>query len=151
LKRARPALVAVFTVLASVAVLASAGGASGAAPCVASLSAPTHHPKADRLWPITVTCRTPSGAPVRATATYQFVYGGQVVATRYPSPNADPKSPCSRAGTCRNSPFPFRGRMYDDTFTWPRRSVGVALTLRVVVAVRGKGSVNLDYAVRVRR
>ena len=41
--------------------------------------------------------------------------------------------------------------MYDDTFTWPRRSVGVPLTLRVVVAVRGKGSVNLDYAVRVRR
>jgi hypothetical protein len=74
-----------------------------------------------------------------------------VVATRYPSPHADPRSKCSKAGTCRHSPYPFRGGFRDGTFTWPARSVGVALTFRVVVIVKGKGTVNLDYAVRVRR
>jgi len=138
--------------VAAAAVFVLPGGAGAqAAPCVAKLRAPGHHPKANRLWPITVTCLTTSGKPVRATATYKFVYNGQVVATRYPSPKADPKSPCSRAGTCRHSPYPFKGRMRDGTFIWPRRAVGFPLTLRVVVTVKGKGSVNLDYSVRVRK
>jgi hypothetical protein len=148
LKLARFALPLVL-VLAAALLPTSATGA--AAPCVATVRASGHHPKAGRPWPITVTCRTPGGAPVRATATYQFVFQGQVVATRYPSPKADPRSACSRAGTCRNAPWPFRGRMYDPTFEWPRRAVGIPLTLRVVVRVPGRGSVNLDYAVRARR
>ena len=122
-----------------------------ATPCVAKLKAPGHRPKAGRRWPITVTCVTRSGKPVHATALYQFVYQGQVVATRYPSPRADPNSRCSRNGTCRHSPYPFTGRMHDPTFTWPRRAVGFPLTLRVVVRVRGKGAINLDYAVKVHR
>jgi hypothetical protein len=122
-----------------------------AAPFVARLQAPTHHPKANSFWPITVTARSNSGAPLRATATYQFVFNGSVVATRYPSPHADPKSKCSKAGTCRKTPYPFRGRLRDGTFTWPARAVGVDLTFRVVVVVKGKGRVNLDYAVRVHR
>jgi hypothetical protein len=126
-----------------------AAPAAGTACPVAHLSAPTHHPKAGKLWPITVTCRTRSGKGIRATATYQFVYNGQVVATRYPSPKANPNSACSKAGTCRHSPYPFTGRFRDPTFSWPRRAVGIALKLRVVVRVTGKGSVNLDYAVRV--
>jgi len=146
LQRACQALIAA----AAVAVLASAAPAS-AAPCVAHLSAPTHHPKAGKLWPVTVTCRTRSGKAVRATATYQFIYNGSVVTTRYPSPNANPKSACSKAGTCRHSPYPFTGRMRDGTFSWPARAVGIPLKLRVVVRVAGKGSVNLDYAVRVHR
>lgn len=143
---ARPALLAVL----AAALLLPAGAAEAAAPCVARLKAPGHRPKANRLWPITVSCRTRSGRPVRATATYQFLYNGQVVATRYPSPAANPKSRCSREGTCRRSPYPFRGSFRDGTFIWPRRAVGFPLTLRVVVRVRGKGRVNLDYAVRVR-
>jgi hypothetical protein len=139
-----------IVVVAALAALALAGPAS-AAPFVATLKAPSHHPKANRLWPITVTARTRSGTALRATATYQFVFNGQVVATRYPSPHADPRSKCSKAGTCRHSPYPFRGGFRDGTFTWPARSVGVALTFRVVVIVKGKGTVNLDYAVRVRR
>jgi len=133
------------------AALLAAGGAGAAAPCVAKLKAPGHHPKANKLWPVTVTCLTSSGKPVRATATYQFLYNGQVVATRYPSPKANPNSPCSRAGTCRHSPYPFKGRMRDGTFIWPRRAVGFPLTLRVIVRVAHKGSVNLDYTVRVHR
>jgi hypothetical protein len=134
-----------------VAVLLAFAAPAQAAPFVATLTAPTHRPKADRLWPITVTARTSSGKALRATATYQFVYNGSVVATRYPSPHADPKSKCSKAGTCRKSPYPFRGRLRDGTFTWPARAVGANLTFRVVVVVKGKGRVNLDYAVRVHR
>jgi hypothetical protein len=148
LKRVCPAL---LPVVVAGAFLVPAAPAAAAACPVAHLSAPTHHPKAGARWPITVTCRTSSGKGIRATATYQFIFDGQVVATRYPSPKADPNSKCSKAGTCRHSPYPFTGRMRDSTFTWPRRAVGIPLKLRVVVRVRGKGSVNLDYAVKVRR
>jgi hypothetical protein len=147
LNRACPALLAA----GAAAFLVPAAPAAAAACPVAHLSAPTHHPKAGALWPITVTCRTRSGKGIRATATYQFIYNGQVVATRYPSPNANPSSTCSKEGTCRHSPYPFTGRMRDGTFSWPRRAVGIPLKLRVVVRVRGKGSVNLDYAVKVHR
>ena len=147
MKRACPAFLP--AVLAAAFLVPAAPAA--AAPCVARLRAPTHHPKAGKLWPITVSCRTRSGRAVRATATYQFVYNGQVVATRYPSPNADPNSSCSKKGTCRHSPYPFKGSFRDGTFSWPRQAVGIPLKLRVVVRVRGKGSVNLDYAVKVHR
>ena len=132
-----------------VGAVALPAAAAQAAPCNATLKVPGHHPNAGERWPVTVTCRR-GGRAVRATATYQFLYNGQVVATRYPSPKADPDSKCSRAGTCRHSPYPFTGRFRDGTFTWPRRAVGFPLTFRVVVRVRGRGKVNLDYAVRVR-
>ena len=141
---------ALIPTLAAAAMLAPATAAS-AASFAATLSAPTHHPKANRFWPVTVTAKTHSGKPLHATATYQFVYQGQVVQTRYPSPNANPTSACSKAGTCRHSPWPFYGRMRDGSFVWPARAVGIPLTLRVVVTVKGRGTVRLNYAVRVRR
>jgi hypothetical protein len=141
---------AALPVIIAAAFLVPAAPAA-AAPCVAKLSAPGHHPKAGARWPVVVTCRTRSGRAVRATATYKFLYNGQVVRTAYPSPHADPNSKCSKEGTCRHTPYPFKGRMRDGTFIWPRRAVGFPLTLRVVVTVRGKGSVNLDYAVKVHR
>jgi hypothetical protein len=134
-----------------IAALLLPAGSAQAAPFVAKLKAPNHNPKAERFWPITVTARTSSGKALRATATYQFVFNGSVVATRYPSPKADPKSKCAREGTCRKTPYPFRGRLHDGTFTWPARAIGIDLTFRVVVVVKGKGRVNLDYAVRVHR
>ena len=147
MKRACPALLAAL----AVAILVPAAPAA-AAPCPsAHLSAPTHHPKAGKRWPVTVTCRRRSGKGIRATATYQFIYNGQVVRTAYPSPKADPNSACSKAGTCRKTPYPFTGRMRDGTFTWPARAVGIPLKLRVVISVRGKGSMHLDYAVKVHR
>ncbi len=139
-----------IALLVAAAVLVPAAPSS-AASFVARLQAPTHHPRAGKLWPITITARTRSGRALRATATYQFLFEGRVRATRYPSPRADPRSRCSKAGTCRHSPWPFRGTMRDRTFTWPARARGIPLTFRVVVAVRGRGRVNLDYAVRVRR
>ena len=144
----RPLTVALLTALA---VLAVAAPSSAATPFVATLKASTHNPKVDRAWPITITVRSRSGRSLRATATYQFVYNGQVVATRYPSPKADPDSKCSKEGTCRHSPYAFTGRLRDATVTWPARSVGIALKFRVVIKVKGLGTRNLDYSVRVRR
>ena len=139
-----------MTLIALAAMLVPAASAQ-AAPFVARLSAPTHSPKANAFWPITVTARTRSGKALSATATYQFVYNGQVVATRYPSPNAPVTSKCSKEGTCRKSPWPFKGTLRDRTVTWPARSAGIALKFRVVVKVKGLGTRNLDYSVRVRR
>ena len=136
-----------LALVASAVIAAPASAASFRA----TLHVPGHHPKANARWPVTVTARTSSGKALRATATYQWLYNHQVVATRYPSPNVNPNSKCSRAGTCRHSPWPFTGKMRDATFTWPARSVGFALTFRVVVKVKGRGTKKLDYAVRVRR
>ena len=137
----------VLTLLLALFVAAPASAASFRA----ALHVGTHHPKANKRWPVTVTATTTSGKALRATATYQWLYNGQVVATRYPSPNVNPNSKCSKAGTCRHSPWPFKGRMRDATFTWPARAVGFPLTFRVVVKVKGRGTKRLDYAVRVRR
>jgi hypothetical protein len=139
------------TLLAALALLAVAGSPSAATPFVATLKATTHSPKANAAWPITVTVRSHSGRSLRATATYQFVYNGQVVATRYPSPKADLHSKCNQEGTCRHSAYPFTGRLRDPTVTWPARSAGIALKFRVVIKVKGLGTRNLDYSVRVRR
>jgi hypothetical protein len=139
------------TLLAALALLAVTGSASAATPFVATLKATTHSPRANAAWPITVTVRSHSGRSLRATATYQFVYNGQVVATRYPSPKADLHSKCNQEGTCRHSAYPFTGRLRDPTVTWPARSAGIALKFRVVIKVKGLGTRNLDYSVRVRR
>jgi hypothetical protein len=136
---------------ALVAALLVPAATAQAAPFAATLKAPTHSPRAGKLWPITVTARSNSGKALRAAATYQFVFNGSVVATRYPSPKAPASSKCSKEGTCRKSPYPFTGRLHDPTFQWPARAVGIDLTFRVVVVVKGKGKVNLDYKVRVRR
>ena len=145
----RPPLAAALPT--ALALLAFAGPATAATPFVATLKATTHNPKADAAWPITVTVRSHSGKSLRATAIYQFVYNGQVVATRYPSPKADLHSKCNQEGTCRHSAYPFTGRLRDPTVTWPARSAGIALKFRVVIKVQGLGTRNLDYSVRVRR
>lgn len=121
-------------------VLLGAVSPAGAASFRATLEAPGHHPKANRSWTITVTATTASGKPLRATAYYQFLFNGQVVATRYPSPH----------GPDRHSPYAFRGS-YRDPILWPAQAVGQPLTFRVVVTVPHRGKKVLDYAVRVRR
>jgi hypothetical protein len=120
-----------------------------AASFVARLKAPGHHPEAGKRWTIKVTARTRSGKPVRARAYYQFLYGGQVVSTQYPSPRSRPGA-CPGSDACRDSPYPFRGSYRDPTIIWPRRSVGYRLTFRVVVKAKKRGTRKLDYWVRVR-
>jgi hypothetical protein len=135
----RTRLLAIVVSLAALAVVAAP---ASAADFVARLKAPDHSPKAGtKNWKITVTARTRSGKPVRATAVYKFLFNGQVVSTQNPWPGH------SRGGP---KPWRFRGR-YRDTILWPARAAGFPLTFRVVVSSPGRGTVNLDWKVRVRR
>jgi hypothetical protein len=121
-----------------------------AASFVARLKAPGHNPTAGKRWPIKVSARTRSGKPIRARAYYQFLYGGQVVSTQYPSPRSRPGA-CPGASGCRHSPYPFKGSYRDPTVVWPRRAVGYRLTFRVVVKTKSRGTRKVSYRVRVRR
>ena len=97
---------------------------------VATLTTPPGHtPAANKVWPITVTARDPSGHAVRARLHYEFLYGGAVVA--------------------RRSNFSFSGRFHDN-LSWPAQAVGLPLTLRAVVT-SAIGTKNLDYPVTVTR
>jgi hypothetical protein len=119
----------------------------GAAPATAAsfdarLRAPDHAPRAGgKDWRISVSATSTSGKALRARAVYKFLYNDQVVSTQNPWPGHS---------TGGKRPFYFTGR-YRDTILWPARAAGYPLTFRVVVSVAGKGSVNLDWAVRVRR
>lgn len=146
-----PSKTLLLSVLAGVALLVPVAPAEAGASFVARLKASGHHPKAGERWPIRVSARTRSGRPLRARAHYEFYFRGQRVSTQYPNPGTRPgRCRVGRRG-CRRSPYPFRGRFTDRSIVWPARAIGIRLTFRVVVRVRGRGTRKLDYRVRVRR
>ncbi len=102
------------------------GAASGGV--VATLRAGTHHPHADARWPISFTVSR-GGHPARASVSYEYLLGAQVVAHR--------------------SHYTFTGR-FSDVFTWPPAAVGYPLTFRAVI-VSGGVTLDLDYPVQVVR
>ena len=118
--------------------------AASAEAFVSHLRAPTHHPKVNKPWRIKVTARTRSGRALHAKATYKFLFHGNVVRTRYPSPH---NRGCPNRGE-RHKPWRFKGS-YKDTICWPRRSVGIPLKFRVLVKVHHKKK-HVDYRVRVK-
>lgn len=101
-------------------------GSSGA--ITAILRAGTHNPRVNVPWPIHLVVRR-SGRLVKASVTYQYLFGGQVVA--------------------RRSHYTFNGR-FTDHFLWPDSAVGYPLTFRAVI-VSGGATINLDYPVKVGR
>jgi hypothetical protein len=125
--------------LAVVCVALCLATTSLAASFKATLTTPHGQPRAGHNYVITITARTNSGRPLKATAYYEFMFQNQVMSTQYPSPGQKP-------GT-RHSPWSFTGR-YTDELQFPARAVGIPLTLRVVVSARGHGTINLDKAVR---
>jgi hypothetical protein len=94
----------------------------------ATLRAGTRHPRANTHWPITFTAAV-AGRPARASVSYEYLLGTQVVA--------------------RRSHYAFTGR-FSDTFTWPPAAVGYPLTFRAVI-VSGGVTIDLDYPVQVVR
>jgi hypothetical protein len=94
----------------------------------ATMQVTTHTPRANKAWPIHFTV-TKAGKSVKATVTYEWLFGGQVVH--------------------RENPHSFNGHL-SETFQWPVAAVGQPLTFRAVVAV-GKATMNLEYAVKVAR
>jgi hypothetical protein len=104
----------------SAEVTASAGGIT------ATLHGSTHEPKVAEHWPLHLTV-TRGGRPARATVTYEFVFGGQVVA--------------------RREHHSFDGR-FTDEIKWPSSAVGYPLEFRAAIVSQG-ATLNLDYPVRV--
>jgi hypothetical protein len=124
----------------AVATAASATAAAGATPIkrsagplVATLTPSTHTPKINTLVPIAVTAKL-NGKPAHATAVYQFVFGGAVVSTQYPS---------------NNKHFSFTGH-FSDKLNFPASSLGFTLTLRVVIKAAGH-TVNLNCSITSHR
>ena len=136
--RARRLLLAVP---ALVAIAAAAAPAQPARPVAASafratLKVPGHHPKAGRVWPVTVTA-TYRGRPTRVRLTYQYLFNGKVVSTQHPD-------------SLKRSGYRFTGRYTDREFVWPARAAGIRLTFRAVVS-GAHGTRRLDYWVVVVR
>lgn len=137
--------------LGAVALLVGAASAS-AAPFVATFHAPNHAPKAGKNWPVTVTAKSKSGKKLRATALYEIVEPiSGYVCKEGPDPGHPSKTAKCGAGPRGSKPWPFFGVMRDPTFIWPSRSLGIKLILRTVVTVKGLGTVNLNWNVKVHR
>jgi hypothetical protein len=94
----------------------------------ASMRPHSPHPVAERAWPISFTV-TRAGRPARASVSYEYLFGGQVVA--------------------RRSHYSFDGH-FADVFRWPASAVGYPLTFRAVIVAEG-ATLNLDYPVQVVR
>ena len=97
-----------------------------------TMHAGTHHPKAGKKWPITITARNGTRR-VCGSVRYAFLFRGRTVGRRNP-------------GVGRR----FCGHVKDPAIIWPRRAIGIPLTFRAVVDTR-LGRRNLDYSVRVGR
>ena len=115
----------------SQAALAAAATAAGSivgtsGPLLATLHATTHQPKVNAAWPIHVAAYENS-APASASISYEYLFGGAVVA--------------------RRSHYTFTGH-FSDIIRWPATAVGYQLTFRAVVT-SGSSVVNLDYPVQV--
>jgi hypothetical protein len=103
-------------------VTASIGGVK------AKMHGSTHEPRVGARWPFQFTV-TRDGRPARATVTYEYVFGGQVVA--------------------RREHYSFTGH-FSDEIEWPSSAVGYPLEFRAAIAAEGV-TINLDYPVRVAR
>ncbi len=105
---------------AATTVTVSSGGVT------ATLHAGSHHPRVGRPWPICFTVSS-GGRPAGAGVSYEYLFGGQVVAHR--------------------SHYTFTGR-FADVFKWPAAAVGYLLTFRAVIVANG-ATIDLDYPVQV--
>jgi hypothetical protein len=102
---------------------------ASAGPLRAGIVASTHTPVINAKWPLKATA-TLGGKPARATAEYQFLFGGIVVATQYPRSNKH---------------FTFTGQ-FSDILVFPPDSEGQPLTLQVVVS-SGVNTVRLAWLI----
>ncbi|TML20988.1 MAG: hypothetical protein E6G32_08360 [Actinobacteria bacterium] len=101
----------------------------------ATLSAPTHRPRVNHAWPITIRAADLGGRPIRARVTMRLLYNGIAV------------------GKVDN------GRVYTFTGAWrekkgqeieyPPASRGQRLTFQALVTARGK-TIKLNYWVQPR-
>lgn len=125
---AAAALIASCALFAQTAAGIAATVSASSGSVKASMHVGTHHPKVGRPWPIQFTV-TRGGHQVKASVSYEYLLGSQVVA--------------------RRSHYNFQGH-FSDVFKWPASAAGYPLTFRAVI-VAGAVKLNLDYAVQVTR
>lgn len=124
-----PDALAARTTIAGSSELSAPNLVSGSAGGVtATMHLASHHPHVNRSWPLSFIV-TQGGTPARASVSYEYLFGGQVVA--------------------RRSHYTFTGH-FSDKFLWPAAAVGYPLTFRAVIT-SGRATVELDYAVQVVR
>jgi hypothetical protein len=128
LRHAMPALLVLGISLGGASPVMAGTVRGSNAGITAALHAGTHHPTVNRPWPIQFTV-TRAGRAVKASVSYEYLFGGQVVAHR--------------------SHYTFTGH-FADVFKWPSSAVGEPLTFRAVI-VSAKATIDLDYAVQVVR
>lgn len=120
--------VAVAVMLASASLAAAATVTGSSRGLSASMHVGTHHPKVGARWPLQFTAKR-SGRGVQATVTYEYLYDGQVVAVK--------------------AHHTFTGS-FSDALVFPAQAVGYPLTFQAVIT-SGGSTVDLDYAIQVRR
>lgn len=101
-----------------------------------TMRAPTHRPKADKVWPVSFTA-TYRGKPTRVRLRYEYLFNGKIVSRQNPGP-------------LKKSGYRFTGRFTDREFVWPARAAGIRLTFRAVLS-GPHGTRRLDYWVQVKR
>lgn len=104
-------------------------------PVKVTISAPTHRPKVNVPWPVTVRVTDPDGTPVAATLTMHILFNGTSVGT------VDNGKVYRFVGTWRER----KG----SEITWPAASRGQPLAFEVIVKAKGFTMKRL-WTIRVR-
>jgi hypothetical protein len=114
---------------------ATRAATSAHAPLRVTISAPTHHPRVNALWPVTVRVTNGAGRPVAATLTMRILLGGSPVG------KVDNGRVYHVVGTWREKP--------GQEITWPAASRGQPLQFEAIVNARGR-TVKRTWAISVR-
>jgi hypothetical protein len=101
---------------------------------VVKISAPTHHPKANAKWPVTITATNGSGQNVHATVTMRILFNGNPVG------KVDNGRVYRFFGTWREKP--------GQEITWPKDSKGQPLEFEAIVKGQHR-TVTKTYAIMV--
>ena len=109
--------------------------AAFSAPFRATLQAPTHIPRVNKPWVITIRATDLHGRPLRARLTMRFLFGGVVVG------KVDEGRTYTFVGTWREK----KG----DEIKFPPEARGQRLTFQALVTARGH-TLKLNYWVRAR-
>jgi hypothetical protein len=104
-------------------------------PFRATLHAPTHTPRVNTAWPISIRVTDKAGHPIRARLTMRFLFGG------VPVGKVDNGRVYTFVGTWREK----RGQ----EITFPSAGRGQRLTFQALVTARGR-TTKLNYWVRPR-
>ncbi len=99
------------------------------------ITAPTHHPKANAKWPVTVTATNGTGQNLHATLTMRILFNGNPVG------KVDNGRVYRFFGTWREKP--------GQEITWPKASRGQPLEFEAIVEAQHK-TVKKTYAVTPR-